>query len=331
MLEGKMFDAFNHRAAGVLFNPSNVQRGAQPVQATAKNLADPTFSPRALYWFPATELASIDTSPFAGRWIVGFKDVSSATNERTMIAAILPFAATNFSIRVVQFLDNIESDVGALLVAGLNSFAFDYLIRQSLGGLHVSDYITQQVPFIPPISYAGACPWAGNGCRTRDWLTPRVLELIFTAWQLELFAQDCGWSGPPFRWDEERRFLLRCELDAAFFHLYLGAEEEWRMQPESLSKDFPTRRHAVDHIMETFPIVKRKDEATHGEYRTKRVVLEIYDEIQRAMDTGCAYQTRLDPPPADPRVAHPADRARSSLRYVVQEPKVRKVAEGDSN
>ena len=50
----------------------------------------------------------------------------------------------------------------------------------------------------------------------------------------------------------------------------------------------------------------RKDEAACGEYRTKRVILEIYDEMQQAIDTGRPYQTRLDPPPADPRVAHPA-------------------------
>ncbi|MEI2616885.1 MAG: hypothetical protein V9F06_04455 [Thermomicrobiales bacterium] len=58
--------------------------------------------------------------------------------------------------------------------------------------------------------------------------------------------------------------------------------------------------------MDTFPIVKRKDEAAHGEYRTKRVILEIYDELAEATRTGIPYQTRLDPPPADPRVAHDA-------------------------
>jgi hypothetical protein len=99
------------------------------------------------------------------------------------------------------------------------------------------------------------------------------------------------YSLPPFRWDEERRFLLRCELDAAYFHLY-GIE-----------------RDDVDYILETFPIVKRKDVAKYGEFRTKRVILEIYDEMAEAMRTGVAYQTRLDPPPADPRVAHPATRS----------------------
>jgi len=57
--------------------------------------------------------------------------------------------------------------------------------------------------------------------------------------------------------------------------------------------------------MDTFPIVKRKDEAVRGEYRTKRVILEIYDAMADAARTGIPYQTRLDPPPADPRCAHP--------------------------
>ena len=56
--------------------------------------------------------------------------------------------------------------------------------------------------------------------------------------------------------------------------------------------------------METFPIVKRKDEKLYGEYRTKRVILEIYDEMWRAMETGEVYRTRLVLRPADATVAH---------------------------
>lgn len=59
--------------------------------------------------------------------------------------------------------------------------------------------------------------------------------------------------------------------------------------------------------MSTFPIVKRKDEAKfNGDYRTKRTILEIYDALTESMQTGKAYQTRLDPPPADSRCCHTA-------------------------
>jgi hypothetical protein len=102
----------------------------------------------------------------------------------------------------------------------------------------------------------------------------------------QLEVRDMGYDDAPFRWDEERRFLLRCELDAAYFHLY-GIQCD-----------------DVDYIMETFPIVKRKDEKAHGHYRTKDKILEIYDAMAEAMKTGQAYQTLLDPPPANPSVAH---------------------------
>jgi hypothetical protein len=182
----------------------------------------------------------------------------------------------------------------------------------------------------------------------------RVLELTYTAWDLEGFAQDClaeassewrtanrddGFAGywkrysphspfavhhspPPFRWDEARRFLLRCELDAAYFHLYLpaAANGDWRTangetaeQLAELKKHFPRPRDAVAYILDTFPIVKRKDEAKFGTYRTKDQILAIYDamaEAQQRMANGeqrmeAGYQTVLDPPPADPRCAHP--------------------------
>jgi hypothetical protein len=141
------------------------------------------------------------------------------------------------------------------------------------------------------------------------------LELTYVAWDLAAFAQDCSWSGPPFRWDEERRFLLRCELDAAFFHFYLPAEKsgDWcRAEGETaedlvrLKASFATPRDAVACIMDTFPIVRRKDEEKYaGDYRTKRVILDIYDAMLESIRTGQPYQTCLDPPPADPRCCHP--------------------------
>ena len=57
-------------------------------------------------------------------------------------------------------------------------------------------------------------------------------------------------------------------------------------------------------MMETFPIVKRKDEKLFGEYRTKRVILEMYDEMRRAMEMEEVYRTRLVPGPGDRAVAH---------------------------
>ena len=86
-------------------------------------------------------------------------------------------------------------------------------------------------------------------------------------------------TAPPFRWDEERRFPMRAELDAAFFHLY-GID-----------------RDDVDYVMETFPVVKKQGRAALRHLRTKELILEIYDAMAEAARTGKPYQTILDPPP----------------------------------
>jgi hypothetical protein len=41
-----------------------------------------------------------------------------------------------------------------------------------------------------------------------------------------------------------------------------------------------------------------------GDYHTKSPILECYDAMAEAIKTGRPYQTTLDPPPADPRLAH---------------------------
>jgi len=168
-------------------------------------------------------------------------------------------------------------------------------------------YVMKQMPILPPDRFSSTYQ-AGS----KQWVAERILELSYTAWDLNSFASECGFEGPPFRWDEERRSLLRCELDAAYFHLYLGSSDEWGTDSPQLREMFQTPRDAVVHIMETFPIVKRKDikrtevkndsgEVTQeGRYITKETILEIYDEMAEAIRTGQPYQTKLNPPPGPP-------------------------------
>jgi hypothetical protein len=109
----------------------------------------------------------------------------------------------------------------------------------------------------------------------RDWVLRRVLELTYTASEMEPFARDCAFEGSPFRWDRERRIVLRAELDAAFFHLY------------GLSRD------DTDYILDTFPVVRKNDEKAYGEYRTKREILEVYDALAGAARSGRPYRSPL--------------------------------------
>lgn len=280
LLEGKMVAAYDHRASSIIFDPKNRVRRNQPVDTTIEEHLDPSFAALPMFWIE--ENLVIARCGTALQWFIGIKDVTSATNERTAIAALLPWCALTDSI---PWLSNTHSaQVNACLLANLNSLPLDYVARQKVAGLHLRGHYLAQLPICTTSTYSQACAWCTQ--RNIDWIVPRALELLFTADDLQPFAHECGYDGPPFRWDEERRFLLRCELDAAYFHLY------------------GIVRNDVDYIMETFPIVKRKNEARYGSYRTKETILQIYDAMTTAARTGQAYQTIIDPPPADMRVAH---------------------------
>lgn len=174
--------------------------------------------------------------------------------------------------------------------------------------MNLTPFTMKQLPVVSLNDYSRPITWGSE--TLLDWVIPRVLELTFTAWDIQSLAEDCGYNGPPFVWNEERRFLLRCELDAAFFHIYLGQASEWDRLPQELLECFPTPRDAVSYIMDSFPIVKRKDDAKHdGDYRTKRVILEIYDALAESTRSGKPYKTRLDPPPADDRCCHTPKKA----------------------
>jgi len=256
---------------------------------------------------------------FPGNWFLVWRDITCATNERTSISTIIP----NFPCaHTLSLVDSISSSNALFLLSVLNSFVFDYSARQKVSGTHLNHGIWKQLPILNPLSILqkSLCLTSYQEDTKNSgligWIQNRVLELTFTAWDLAQFSYDCGWDGPPFRWDEERRFQIRCELDAAFFHLYLPADEQGRWKPArvadgavrdetpeelaTLEKAFPTPRDAVAFIMETFPIVKRKDEAAHGHYRTKDRILEIYDAMQQAIITGVPYQSPLNPPPGPP-------------------------------
>jgi hypothetical protein len=247
----------------------------------------PTYSPVPFYWVDARQVEAALRERWSHDWMLGWRDVTNDANARTLMATVIPRTAVGDTFLLA--FPQVSPTLAAALLANLNSFVLDYVARQKLGGTHLKYHVFKQLPVLPPSTYAGQLPWA-RGANPVDWVRDRVLELSYTAWDLAPFALDLGWDGPPFLWDPDRRSLLRAELDAAFFHLY-GVDH-----------------HVVDHILDTFPIVRAYDEKAYGEYRTKRVVLEIYDAMQDAIGTGAHYQTRLDPPPGDPRAAHPPRR-----------------------
>jgi hypothetical protein len=305
--ESKMIQQFNHRFASFHLL-GHGERSHMLPETSDEVLADPTFSPTPGYWIPANEVIERQRHGFVTKWLTASRRITSAGLQRTCIYAIIPFVGASDSITLV-YLPHASKNAQSAFVANMNSFACDFITRQKQAGANLSFFVKRQLPIVSASMYAEQTPW-DIAHILEDWIMPRVMELTYTAWDLEAYAHDYNWSGPPFRWDIARRFLIRCELDAAFFHLYLPVEKtgEWRLAKDEamenlvrLKQIFPTPRDAVDYIMDTFPIVRRIDgEKYDGDYRTKRFILEIYDAMQESIRSGQRYQTRLDPPPGPP-------------------------------
>ncbi|MFC3833954.1 MULTISPECIES: Eco57I restriction-modification methylase domain-containing protein [Deinococcus] len=267
LYEAKLMHQFDHRYA--TYTPDGETR-----DLTSGEKASSDCVPLPRYWVKGGEVEdrlrsrrSISADP----WLIGFRNITNVTNERTIIMTPLPNSAVGHSMPLI-FPDNPLSAVFTSIFA---CFALDYVARQKVAGTNMTFGYVQQFPVLPPSTFTP---------QLLAFITPRILELTYTANDLASFATALGYTGQPFVWDDERRFWLRAELDALFFHLYeIGRDD-------------------VDYIMETFPIVKRKDEAKYGSYRTKEAILSVYDEIVRV--GVAAYQCRLPIPPADPRVAH---------------------------
>ncbi|MBN2138726.1 MAG: hypothetical protein JW720_13035 [Sedimentisphaerales bacterium] len=298
MYESKMIHQFDHR-----FGTYVGQTRAQANQGKLPELSneqhrDPGLCAIPRFYMKRSEVGEKLNSLWDRGWLITWRDVTSSVVLRTAVSAVIPFAATDFTLRV-GFPQGHERLAGVVLPANMNSYCFDYLVRQMLGGMHLSDYILKQLPVFEPEAYSQTAPWATQ--RLADWVHARALELTYSAWDVRSFAVDCGYDGPPFIWDEERRFGIRVELDAAYFHLYLGTKEYWEADgTKELIEYFPTPRDAVCYIMDSFRILRERDEANHGNYRTKEAILQIYDKMAEAIKTGQPYQTILDPPPGPP-------------------------------
>ena len=274
LYEGKMVHHFDHRWASC--NAGQFD----DVRTSAKS--DPNWLPLPRYWVPSAEVdARVGLSR---KSLLGFRRIARTTDERTVIAAAIPRAAAGDSLFLIF---STESTLGELLlIASLSSFVLDFTARQKLGGTNLNFFLVKQFPVLDPSTYDQRTPWH-TPTTLADWMMQRILELTYTAWDMSVPARSLGDGGPPFRWDDERRLMLRTELDSAYFHMY------------------GIKRDDVAYVLETFPIVKRKDVERYGSFRTKELILEVYDRMSEAMRTGEPYQTVVDPPPGrGPR--HPA-------------------------
>lgn len=264
LYEGKMVQAFDHRASDIVLAEANVFRSGQGSDLTDIDHVDPSRQPHPRYWVNAKDIGWDAPTD----WALAFKDVTSVTNARTTISTIIPKVGAGHTLPVL-FPAKVEGasyiEWAPLVIGNLNAVILDYLARQKVHGNHLAWYLLEQLPVVPPAAYGRAFGAKAAGEIVRE----AVLELSYTAHDLAPFARDLGHVDdagdvlPPFVWDEERRLKLRAKLDALYFILY-GV-----FDPADPSQS----RDDVRYIYSTFPIVEREEIAKWGSYRSRDLAL----------------------------------------------------------
>jgi len=236
---------------------------------------------------------------------------AASTNERTLIATVVqPGDLCGDNLEVSRPFDvdrrKVVEPAELLSALGLlNGFVLDYIIRNKIT-TNLNKFYYYQMPLPREPLKTGAVPFsealcarvAQLVCTTKDFAT--LWEKVFDPqWQSPTFwypksgltdygpeqerevrkrlaeessgltpkwTKKCGVHDRlPDRRDAGDRAQLRAEIDAYVAHLY------------GLSRD------DFAYILDTFPVLKRKELQAFGEFRSKRKCLEEYNRLEKVL------------------------------------------------
>ena len=298
LYEAKYFHHYDHRFATF--------EGKSPAECMKGNtdyLSDENKStlklPQFRYYINSAEVISkCERYNLKKNWLLCVRSITSATNERTVISAIIPKLGVGNSANIALTNEPLKA---AHILGTFNTLITDFIAQAKVGNQNFNIYIIEQLPILPLDTII-----------LDSKIIERVLELTFSSWDIKSFADDVwkeadenlrvaikkqweenksatggheftppewceietdGCPLPPFKWDEERRAVLKAELDAIYAKLYGLTTDELRyiLDPQDVyGPDFPG---------ETFRVLKDKEIKKFGEYRTKRLVLEAWERL----------------------------------------------------
>jgi hypothetical protein len=158
-------------------------------------------------------------------WALAVKDITSTTNTRSTICALIPKAGSGHTLPLLFEQENRRSH---LLCSNLNAFALDFVARTKIQGNHLLWHMLKDLPIIKYDAYDRRF----GGRAAADIVKDQVLRLTNTAHDMAPFARDMGYVNqdgsvkPPIIWNEAERRQLRARLDALYFILYGVTEDD---------------------------------------------------------------------------------------------------------
>lgn len=246
LYEGKMVDIYNHRAGSSATKIGQYKRSGHSIRPTQKDLENPNFLVTSRYAISKNDLKV--NKRLQGNlkpWHLAFKDITAATNRRTVRAAILPTCVVSNKLPTLEVLNGEKEE--ACLLGVLNSLIFDFLCRQKIGNITLNWFILRQIP-IPPLHYFYEGTVEGENIT--DWLVSRIIKLMYTSFDLLPWSKAIDGPLYPFPWEESERVKVGAEIDSLMFHLYKLSKKE------------------VKSVMEEFP------------HMNEDLILSIYDKME---------------------------------------------------
>jgi len=258
LYEAKMVQMYDHRAASVVVNEANWMRQGQTDATSLVQHQNPEYTVEPRWWVSEEEVSET-LGMQLNEGFLAFKDITSPTNQRTMIAAAIPWTAVTNHLPLL--LTEQRARRNACLLGNLNSIALDYAARQKIGGVTLNFFIVEQLPVFEPEFYEQPCPW-NKRVKLEAWISERVLKLTCTSNDMKPLAKAAGFKPLVHRWDLTDRRELEAELDAAFFLLY-GIE-----------------RKDVEYILSTFSGIRKEQEGILTGDTTLKRVIQHYDNLR---------------------------------------------------
>ena len=266
LYEAKMFRPYDHRHGTVFEDRTNWINQGQTTETTTSQHQNPEHLvfPR---WWVLQSIVEEHLAETTKPALIGFRDVTRATDTRTFLATILPrVGATN---KVPLVITNAPMLRDLCLLANLNSMPLDYCTKQKFGGISLNFFIVEQLPVLTPDTYDKPCPW-DRRTTLEAWISERVLKLTCTAEDMLPLAEACDFTSGSFqteyggrlnKWDEAERAELMAELDAAFFHLYGIVRDD------------------VEYILSTFKAIHDERPNFLGASSTAQRIVQKYAEM----------------------------------------------------
>ena len=258
LYEAKMIQMYDHRAAKVVSKAENWMRQGQTIATTDVQHQNPEYFAAPRWWVDSKEVEH-SYSNHNDNYFIGFKDITSTTNQRTMIASAIPFSAVTNHFPIVMTNQGCRLDL--CLLANLNSYVHDFATRQKIGGVTLNFFIVEQLPTLHPDFYSTRCPWDRRQTLER-WISDRVLKLTCTSNDMIPLAKAAGFDPPVHKWNPAERADIMAQLDSAYFLLY------------------NINREDVEYILSTFSGLKKDDEGIFGASGTAAAILKYYDKFK---------------------------------------------------